>query len=149
MPRLPVVAFLCVFLALAGCAQSNALQQGVASGYQIPADAIVLRVKVLKVEYTDVYPDCGPDCVPFSFWYKYRASVSKVISGDWAQPEIEFTYLQHAEFIGEVTGDCYVVLRPAGQNLQSRIGVPFVADKLLSRFFKSDRAMIKALQSRK
>lgn len=149
MSRFPIAASLCVFLALAGCAQSRALQQGVASGYQIPADAIVLRVKVLEVEYTDFYPDCGPDCVPFSFWYKYRASVSKVISGDWTQPEVEFTYLQHAEFIDEVTDDCYVVLRPAGRNLQSKIGVPFVADKLLSRFFKSDRTMIKALQRRK
>lgn len=145
MPKFVMAS--CALLLLMGCAQPNALRQEVpADAYRIPADAIVLRVKVLDVEYTDFYPDCGPDCVPFSFFYKYRASVKKVVSGNWSQPEVGFTYLQHAEFIGEVTDDCYVVLRPAGQNLRSKIGVPFVADKLLSRFFKPDRPIIKSLR---
>jgi hypothetical protein len=109
--------------------------------------AIALRVEVLEVEFTDLSPGCGSDeCIPFDFWYKYRAKVKEVISGDWNQPEVAFTNLQHAEFIDKVTRDCYVVLRPAGKELQFKIGVPFAAERLLSLLWKPDRAVIKALR---
>ena len=57
-----------------------------------------------------------------------------------------FTNLQHAEYIDRVTKDCYVVLVPAGDEIRSKVGVPLVADRLLSRFFVGDRALIKALR---
>jgi hypothetical protein len=55
--------------------------------------------------------------------------------------------LQHAQFINRVTKDCYIVLVPAGEDIRSNVGVALVADKLLSRFFKSDRAVIRALRN--
>ena len=72
--------------------------------------------------------------------------VKEVVSGTWTQPEVTFTNLQHAEYIDRVTKDCYVVLVPAGDEIRSKVGVPLVADRLLSRFFVGDRALIKALR---
>ena len=108
----------------------------------------MLRVEVLEVEFTDLHPGCGEvkDCIPFDFWYRYRARVKEVISGDWRKSEIEFTHLQHAEYISKLTRDCYVVLEPAGDELRSKVGVPFVAYELLFRSLERDRAAIKALR---
>jgi len=118
----------------------------------MPSDgSIVLRVQVISVEFTDWSPNCTQNdnekCIPHSYWHKYRARVKEVVSGSWAGSEVEFTYLQHAKYIPEVTNDCYVVLYPASQDISSKIGVPFVADNILSRFFKAQRAPIKALRS--
>lgn len=100
------------------------------------------------VEFTEFYPDCGQvdDCVPFHFWWRYRGRVKEVVSGSWEQSEIEFAHLQHAQYINKVTKDCYVVLVPAGDEIRSKVGVPFVADRILSRFFEHDRATIQALR---
>jgi hypothetical protein len=143
--------FLTVFIFVAtflGCASPGVEGPSDADRYSLPGGSIVLRVEVIDVEFTDFYPGCGDvqDCVPFDFWHKYRARVKSVISGDWPHPEVEFTYLQHAKYINKVTRDCYVVLEPAPDELRSKLKVPFVADKLLSRFFERDRAAIKALR---
>jgi hypothetical protein len=133
---------------LLGCAHSNpSFQQDDFPLYSPPPDAIVLRVSVLKVEFTDWHPACQDqeNCIPMSFWHRYRAEVREVVSGSWSGAEVEFSHLQHAEYIRRVTRDCYVVLRPASTGLQSRLGVEFVADKILSRFFEEHRPAIKAL----
>src|SRR5690606_25425038 len=82
----------------------------------LPEGAVVLRVEVLEVEFTDWSPACGNDdqvCIPSHFWYRYRARVREVVSGSYDQTEIEFANLQHAEYIPAVTRDCYIVLVPA------------------------------------
>lgn len=106
-----------------------------------------MRVEVVEVEFTDLYLGCGDekDCIPFDFWYKYRARVKEVLSGDWQQSEVKFTHLQHAEYIDKVTRDLYIVLEPASEEMQAKIGVPFVADRLLSPYFQGDTAIIKTL----
>ena len=111
----------------------------------VPEWPVVLRVEVLSVEGTDWYPECAEkDCIPFHFWFKYRARVKDVIEGSWNESEVQFTHLQHGQYISKVTRDCYIVLRPAGTDLSEKIRVPYVADRILSRFWKSDRAQIKA-----
>ena len=134
--------------ALLGCASPAVEESSYVDRYSPPSGSIVLRIEVIDVEFTDFYPGCGDvkNCVPFDFWHKYRARVRSVISGDWPHPEIEFTYLQHAKYINKVTRDCYVVLEPAPDELRSKLKVPFVADRLLSRSFEKDRAVIKALR---
>ncbi len=140
-------ALLLACLLLPGCSSSPKTWDTAAIQYIPPTGSIVLRVEVLEVEFTDLFPGCGdiPDCVPFHFWYKYRARVKDVVVGKWAEPEVEFTHLQHAEYIRQVTRDCYVVLHPAAPEIQSKVGVPLVADRLLSRFWEPDRVVIKAL----
>lgn len=142
-------ALIVLLTMLLGCASSSPVQGASrADHYSPPPGSVVLRVEVLEVEFTDLYPECDEvkDCIPFDFWYKYRARVREVISGDWRQAEIDFTHLQHAEYIKKLTRDCYVVLEPAGDELRSKVGVSFVADKLLFRSLERDRTAIKALR---
>src|SRR5262245_53400484 len=141
-----VLFLICLFTLLLGCTSSPTAVDG--THYVPSPGAIVLRVKVVDVQFTDLFPGCddNEDCIPMSFWYKYRASVKQVISGAWSQPSVEFTHLQHALYINDVTKDCYVVLVPAGEEIRSRVGVPFIAETLLSRFFSDDRSSIKALR---
>ena len=139
----------CTFAILLGCA--SAPRGPDASGYTLPSDAIVLRIEVLDVQFTNMYPDPGcaetEMCVPFSFWWKYRARIKEVVSGAWSQPVVEFTHIQHGQYISMVTRDCFVILRPAEEEIRTKLGVPFVADRLLSRFFDGDRSAIKALRN--
>ena len=117
--------------------------------YTPPPGSIVLRVEVLSQEFTDWSPNCigKENCIPVHFWFKYRARVKEVISGTYADPIVEFTYLQHANYIPEVTNDCYVILKPAEYALSSKLGVPYTATKILSPFWKEQRASIKALRN--
>jgi hypothetical protein len=116
--------------------------------YDVPSGSIVLRVQVLSVEFTGWYAACpDEDCIPFHFWTKYRARVKDVISGEWSKSEVLFTHLQHAQYIDEVTKDCYVVILPADADLMEKVGVSYVADRMLSRYFKEDRAAIRALRA--
>ncbi len=116
----------------------------------LPPGAVVLRVEVLDNVATGLVPAhaCpeGMQCIQMNPWAKYRARVKEVISGDWHEAEVTFARLEHAPFIPEATRDCYVILRPASPQIHSRIGVPFVAQKLLTSFGASDRAAIKALR---
>lgn len=105
----------------------------------------MLRVSVQSAEFTNVYPECGADCVPFYYWYKYSAQVKGVVSGGWDKPDVQFTHLQHGQYISAVTNDCYVVLVPAATELREVVGVSYVADRILSRRFKQDRPIIKRL----
>ncbi|KQZ34147.1 hypothetical protein ASD58_29105 [Duganella sp. Root1480D1] len=115
----------------------------------LPTDAVVLRVEVLENVFTDFRPkpDCpeGQQCIEFYGWAKYRARVREVISGDWDPVEVTFARLEHGSYVDKVTRDCYVILHPASPDFQSKLGVPFIAEKLLSNFFESDRAAIKDL----
>jgi hypothetical protein len=143
------LALLFFGLLLIGCASPPTTKHvSPMSEYELPVGAIVLRVEVLDVEFTDLFPGCGtvPDCMPFHFWFRYRARVKEVVVGEWASPEVKFTYLQHAEYIRSVTKDCYVVLYPASPEIRSEVGVGLVADRLLSRFFEGDRVLIDELQ---
>jgi hypothetical protein len=116
----------------------------------LPPDAVVLRVEVLENIYTGFSPpsDCpeGKQCVEFYWWSKYRARVIEVISGDWDQEVVTFARLEHASFIDKVTRDCYVILRTASPDFQSKLHVPFIAKKLLSNFVVSHRAEIQELR---
>lgn len=113
----------------------------------LPAGAIVLRVEVVAVELTNWVPaaSCpeGKQCIEFFSWFKYRARVKEVVSGEWTQAELEFANIQHGQMREDATRDCYVVLRPASPAIRSKIGVPFVADELLSVKFR--KAEIAAL----
>ena len=142
-----LLALLCMFSIVLGCASAPADSER--ERYAVPADAIVLRIEVVAVQFTDLHPGCGEveNCIPLYFWWTYRAQVKEVVSGVWAEPEVEFMRLQHGEYIPAVTKDCYVVLRPAGEELQEAVGVALVADRLFSRFFKADRPLIKALRA--
>lgn len=145
-----MLAFIGLLATIMGCTGSSGVQDTLdAAQYSPPPGAIVLRVEVTEVKFTDLYPTCadGDECVPFYFWYKYRARVKDVISGEWQASEVEFAHLQHAEFTRNVTRDCYVVLEPANQNLQTNIGVPLLAVELLSKFWKPDRAIIRAMRN--
>ncbi len=128
----------------------NAGEQPEVNGSTPPSASVTLRVEVLEVTKTDFPPplDCGAGemCVQFNSWYKYRARVVKVLSGEWKMPEIEFANLQHGQYIDKFVADCYVVLRPAGSAFQSKIAVPFVAVKLLSPRSKGDEEAILALR---
>lgn len=138
-----------VVLAVAGCAHSDhEAEREEVPIYSPPPGYVVLRVRVLEVQSTDWHPACADpeNCMPMSFWHRYRAQVRSVVSGSWSSPEVEFVHLQHAQYIQRVTRDCYVVLRPAGPRLKSQLEVEFVADRILSRFFEDDRPAIKALQ---
>jgi hypothetical protein len=118
-----------------------------------PAGAVVLRVEVVENIFTGFSPaiDCpeGMRCLQFYGWAKYRARVKEVVFGDWNQSEVTFARLEHGSYVDEVTRDCYVILHSASADIQSKIGVPFVAEKLLSNVFKFHRAEIKELRERR
>lgn len=147
-----ILKLLFIVSIIVGCSSRGAFSMAeVLQKHELPEDAIVLRVQVVDVEFTDLFPGCGEvkegmDCIPFYFWYRYKAKVKETLIGDWAKPAVEFTYLQHAQFIDDVTRDCYVVLRPAKGDVLAKVGVPFVADKLFSQFYESHRPIIKSLQ---
>ena len=147
---IPIMALVAVSLGLTACASTSQPQLGPQSAADgVREWPVVLRVEVLSVDGTGWFPDCGEeDCIPVHFWFKYRARVKEVIDGSWDGTKVEFTHLQHALYIRRVTKDCYVVLRPADTDLSEKIRVPYVADRLLSRSWKSDRADIKALRKR-
>jgi hypothetical protein len=141
-----MVVLLSLFIA-AGCSSPATVRDTAA--YSPPTGSIVLRVEVTSVEFTDWSPNCfgkSANCVPVHFWYKYRARVKRVVLGSWTESQVAFTHLQHAEYIPEVTRDCYIVLTPSSPDISSKIGVSFVADRILSRFWKEDRAAIEALR---
>jgi hypothetical protein len=143
------LVILCLVSACAGSApQTDALAEG---PLQIPVGAIVLRVQVVAVEGTEFFAGCGDikpgmECIPVSFWYRYKARVRQSVVGDWTQPTVEFTHLQHAQFIDDVTRDCYVILVPAKGEVLANVGAPYVAYRLLSRFYESHRPLIRSLQ---
>src|SRR5436189_4052826 len=143
------ISLVAVALWLAACASTSSRQATPESAVGAVSEwPVILRVEVLSVEGTDWHPECVEEgCIPFHFWFKYRARVKDVIDGSWRETEVEFTHLQHGQYIRAVTKDCYVVLRPAGTDLREKIRVPYVADRLLSRFWKSDRAEIKAFSN--
>lgn len=143
-----ILALFLVSFAVA-CRSPGALQSTPA--YSPPSRAIVLRVEVVEVEFTDWPLSCiaiSEDCIPFYYWYRYRARVKDVVSGAWVGAEVEFTHAQHAEYIPAVTKDCYVVLLPAEDELSAKIGVSLVAERLLSRYWAPDRSIIDALRNR-
>lgn len=146
---LRIAAFLLLAMTMAACAgkagrpiDSSTLDASSADG------AIVLRVKVTEVDYTDMHPGCADDdeCIPTYFWYRYRARVRDVVAGAWTEREVEFVHLQHAEYLRKLTKDCYVVLRPAGTELQAKTGVPLVADRFLFGERDLDKASIEAFR---
>lgn len=143
------IFFVLIFFLTASCSEPSLVRNKQA--YTPPAGSIVLRVQVTNVEFTEWSPNCtnndNDGCVPHSYWHKYHARVKEVVAGSWAGSEVEFTYLQHAKYLPEVTNDCYVILHPASHDISTRIGVPYVADKILSRYFKGQKASIKALRS--
>jgi hypothetical protein len=147
MKRILAIVVFCALVL--GCAGSTAsLGNANAETYIPPAGSVVLRIEVISAEFTDMYSGCDErfNCIPTHYWYKYRARVKEVIAGEWAQHDVEFIHLQHAAYIDEVTRDCYVVLRPTSVEIQAK-GKSLVADKLLSNFWKPDRAAIKALRN--
>ncbi len=115
------------------------------AAYAVPSGAIVLQVAVQSVEFTDLHPECGADCIPFYYWYKYNAQVKRVVSGEWDAENVQFTHLQHGQYVSMVTDDCYVVLVPAASELQDAVGVKYVADRILSRKFKQDLPVIRQI----
>src|SRR5690606_31751710 len=110
---------LLLMLLSGGCASYGSSQTDQLT-YEVPFGAIVLRVSVQSSEFTDVHPECGADCVPFYFWYKYSAEVKDVTSGSWDRPNVQCAHLQHGQYVPAVTSDCYVVLVPAAPELQER-----------------------------
>src|SRR5690606_18443815 len=139
-----LLALLCMFSIALGCASAPADSER--ERYAVPTDAVVLRVEVVDVRFTDLHPGCGEaeNCIPFYFWWTYRAQVKEVVSGVWAEQEVEFMRLQHGEYIPAVTKDCYVILRLAGDDVQVAVGVALVDDRLVWRVFKADRQLIEA-----
>lgn len=135
-----------VALGLAACVSTPARDASPESGAETaPEWPVILRVKVREVEATDWHPVCAEeDCIPARYWFKYRARVKDVVEGSWGEKEVEFTHLQHALYVSEVTRDCYVVLRPAGKDLSEKLGVLYSADRILSRYWESNRAEIDA-----
>lgn len=127
---------------LVGCAGSGTLRSGnTLSSDALPAGAVVLRVSVTEVEFTDWYPACEEEeepCVPVVFWYRYSGKVREVVRGDYAESTVRFARLQHAEFVDRVTRDCYVVLEPASEDLRSKVGIEWTALKLLSPILSHD-----------
>ena len=114
---------------------------------EIPPGAIVLRVKVEAVEFTDVESCCGRRLfgTAFDFWYRYRAAVISVVEGPYAGSRVSFGHVQHAEYTSEVTDDCFVVLVPADVETHKLIGVELVAVKLYSSQISAHRDAIRQL----
>lgn len=107
----------------------------------------MLRVEVLEITYPD-WPAKAPcregmQCIDFTLLFKYHARVKEVVVGEWTQSDVQFARMQHASLIKDATNDCYVVLAPASQVMESKLGIPFVLKNLLS--VKFDKAKIKAL----
>ena len=140
MIRMLLLAGILAFLP--GCASGPT--ELVRKNYIVPPGSTVLRIEVLDVQFTDFYPGCGESesCLPFYFWWKYRARVKEVLAGTWSQANVEFAHLQHAQYISKVTKDCYVVMQPAAEDIERKVGVPFVAIRLLSRSFSGDKSII-------
>ena len=107
---------LCLFkfiLLLNGCASVyEGLDSEIVKRFKVEPGQILAIVKVKDVEYTGEYPyECDPDtCIPFYFWFAYKAKVLEIVAGNYDKPEINFLNLQHTYFIDEVTQKWYVLL---------------------------------------
>lgn len=93
-----------------------------------PESAVLLRVRVTDVAYTDYYPadKCTPEqeCIPGSTWFRYHAKVRQVIRGRYEQPEVHFANLQHAYF-SRKPRDWLVLLVPCGQGVTDTLHVEY------------------------
>jgi hypothetical protein len=102
--------------------------------------SVLLRVRVTDVTATDYYPheNCpsGMECIPFDFWFKYRADVREVIRGSYNQPGVQFAILQHAYFRRMPT-DWFVLVVPCGQGVRAAVNVYYC---VRDQAFASDRA---------
>lgn len=110
----------------------------IVKGFDVPADQILLVVKVNHTEFTGYFPSngCDSDCVPFSFWYKYDAKVLSVVKGAYDADRVQFANIQHADFIDEVTREWYVQLKTIeGSDLSEKINVQYAVVKHDSAYF--------------
>ena len=107
--------------------------------------AVLLRVRVTDVTYTDYYPvevcPSGMECIPFHFWFRYGAHVREVVRGSYSQPTVQFANLQHAYFRRK-PADWFVLLVPCGQAVRNAVSVEYCVQ---DQAFANDRAGRKRL----
>lgn len=114
-----------VLLALLLPACSNVpVDEGIESN-----DALVLRVRVMTRNYT---PHTQPNetdnviAVAGASWYTYRARVTEVVQGDYADATISFANYQHEYYLRALTRDWYVRLVPfSDQTTAKRLSTPY------------------------
>jgi hypothetical protein len=109
---------------------------------------VTLRVRVESVTSTDLYPadpciDAG-ECIPFHFWYRYRATVLERIAGTLSVRHVKFANLQHAHYVRTLTRDWMVRLTPCPPAVSEALKVTYcVIDHALS----NDRSKRRALRA--
>lgn len=88
----------------------------------------ILEVKLKSSEFTEYYPECGEDCIPWSFWNRYKARVVNVIDGEFADKSIDFVYLQHAGFAKVKNRKAFVIIYEfSDPETVQTLGTPYFA----------------------
>lgn len=67
------------------------------------AEPALLTARIEYVRGTDYFPapvcaDMPEDCIPWSYWLIYRATVEEVLQGNFEQQAFDFAVLQHAQY---------------------------------------------------
>ena len=151
--RIQVSVIALSFLAQACVGTTGSELRSAVRGLDDP-DALVLRVKVLAVEFTDRYnardcpesDDASTICVPMYFWFKYRAKVMRVVKGQWQGQQVEFANYQHGQYVDRLVKDCYVILTKADSQFRERVGVPYIAQDVVFPKSQYDRARVRTIQ---
>jgi hypothetical protein len=135
-------AVVTLVLLLTGCVGVPELSQLPDSwnrtGHDIPSDATVLHVEVDRTEATTWSPSvpCSNpiDCISWDVWFRYEARVLGVVQGSWSgDPHARFAHLQHSDAGISGRRDVYVVLQPASEDFAGKVGVSYIAKKILLR----------------
>ncbi len=71
----------------------------------IGEEETILRVSAKNGKFTSYYPDdkCIEEleCIPYSYWYRYKARVKEVVKGTYNQKHVTFVLLQHTNYSSE------------------------------------------------
>jgi hypothetical protein len=149
------LSVLVLSISMLGCAATGRNDRdSQVSGLDDP-DALVLRVRVISNEATDLYnsSDCSEKsdstadtlCIPMYFWFRYKARVVGVAKGQWAGEFVEFANYQHSGYAPELLNDCYVVLVKPGSSLAEKLAVPYVSEDIVFSHLQRDKGRLRTL----
>ena len=110
-----------------------------APSYKLPhglklSEVTVLRVRVLKEEYTGYEPACPNEvqCITMQVWSRYHAKVLEVVRGPWDDKYIDFARLEHASYVDSIKEDCFVILTKLSPVGQDKFHVQYHAFEMVS-----------------
>ncbi|MEM7346682.1 MAG: hypothetical protein AAF485_20760 [Chloroflexota bacterium] len=140
MSNMRTVSALSALFFVTACSQHSDVDNEMVRGFEVLPNQTLLVVKVKSSEYTGLYPyDCPEDkCIPFYFWFVYKADVLDVVNGDFEEKSLTFAALHHTYYAEKVTDNWYVLIEKFDEKPMTELGVQYRVIKHDARAFHSE-----------